>query len=182
MEDYKGVNVKKIIFLLFFLFSLHIFAFDIREPFSIDWFLGYGKGHLEKKPDYEFSIVGVDFSYPVSNVWTFQLEPFTSYVFNPEDNFEVGIAFFIKYNPFKKKKVSPYIKAGSGIIYISQDNYEQSTDVNFVDQICAGIKFVVKKVVFFIEYRFRHISNAGIKHPNSGLNSNIYLFGFNIPF
>jgi len=170
-------------FLLFLVFSVtSVLAFDIRKPSSIDCLLGYGEGHLERQPDYKFSIVSVDFTYPVSSVWDFQLEPFTSYVFNPESNFEVGISFFFKYNLFKKKKISPYIKGGSGIIYISQDNYEQSTDVNFVDQICAGARFIVKKAVLFIEYRFRHISNARIKHPNSGLNSNIYLFGFTFPF
>ena len=75
-----------LLFLVFFISN--VFSFDIRKPSSIDCFSGYGKGHLDRQPDYKFSIVSVDFSYPVSSVWDFQLEPFTSYVFNPEDNFE----------------------------------------------------------------------------------------------
>jgi len=170
--------MKRKIFLLVFVLSINLFAFDIKNPKEVDYLIGYGTGKLQEKPDYEFSILSVNFSYPISSVWDFQLEPFVSYVFEPEENFEIGLSFFFKYNFLRDKKFSPYIRGGSGIIYISQDTYEQSTDFNFVDQICTGFKYVYKNSTFFLEYRFRHISNAGIDHPNSGLNSNLYLFGF----
>jgi len=173
---------KRILIFGFFVFVVNVYAFDIKKPSSIDYFVGYGEGKLERQPDYQFPIFAVDFSYPLSDVWDFQLEPFVSYVYKPEDNFEVGLAFFFKYNFFRNKKISPYIKGGSGIIYISQDTYEQSTNFNFVDQICGGIKFSFKKNIIFLEYRYRHISNAGIDHPNSGINSNLYLFGISHPF
>lgn len=174
-------KVASMVLLLIFLFSINLFAFDIRKPESVDYFLGYGQGPLEKQDDYQFSILAVDFSYPLSSVWDFQLEPFASYVFQPDSNFEIGLAFFFKYSFFKKKVISPYIKAGSGVIYTSQDTYEQSTDFNFVDQICGGFRVIFKKLTVFLEYRHRHISNAGIKRPNSGLDSNLYLIGFSYP-
>jgi hypothetical protein len=35
---------------------------------------------------------------------------------------------------------------------------------------------------FSAEYRRRHVSNAGIKQPNGGIDSNVYLFGVSYYF
>lgn len=174
--------MKKFCFFLIFGFVINIFAFDVRKPEEVDYIIGYSRTPLEKQNDYQFINLCVDFSYPLKGKWDFQFEPFVSSVFQPESNFEIGLAFFFRYVFFEKKAVSFFLRGGSGVIYISQDTYEQATKFNFVDQICAGFKLNLTKAKILIEYRYRHISNAGIKRPNSGINSNIFFIGFSHHF
>jgi hypothetical protein len=43
--------------------------------------------------------------------------------------------------------------------------------------ICGGISCVLSKMNISLEYRKRHISNAGIKQPNSVIDNSICLPG-----
>ena len=173
--------MRKLFFCIFFVVFSSLYSFDIKNPSRLDYSIGYGHGKLEKQKDYTFSLFAVDFVYPLKKNFEFELEPFASYLYTPDKNFEGGVSFFFRYN-FGRRKIQPYIKGGSGIIYISQDTYEQATNFNFVSQICAGFSFSSQKGKIGIEYRYRHISNAGIKKPNSGINSQIYLLTFSLPF
>jgi hypothetical protein len=46
-----------------------------------------------------------------------------------------------------------------------------STKVQFGDHLGAGYRFGVKGA-WDLSYRFQHLSNAGIKKPNDGINFN----------
>jgi len=43
--------------------------------------------------------------------------------------------------------------------------------------ICGGISCALPKMNISFEYRKRHISNAGIREPNSGIDDSICLLG-----
>jgi len=174
--------MKKII--VGFLFILLGISFgEEKKLISIDYFSGYGYAKLERQDDYIFSPFCIDFTYPIpfskkDSQFQFQLEPFFSYVSQPDTNAEIGLSFFFKYRFFKEEKLQPYIRFGSGIIYITQDTYEQSTNYNFVSQLGTGLSYFLKNNFgVAVEYRYRHISNAGIKEPNSGIDSRLFLFG-----
>ena len=172
---------KYLLAVLFFLSVVYpLMAFDIRKPEGKEFFIAYGwDDHLKNKGEYVHHTAGVDFCYPLK--WKglqFQLEPFVSLVSSPETNGEIGCVFFIKYTFPLKFPVKPYVRGGSGIIVITQETEEQSTLFNFASQSGYGISIDIGKDKYLlVEYRNRHVSNADIKQPNSGIDSYIWLLG-----
>jgi hypothetical protein len=121
----------------------------------------------------------------LSKVWIntkgradFILEPFVNAISSPASNVEAGSNFLLQYVFPLNKKFQPYIKGGLGVLYMSQHTLEQSTQYNFLPQGAAGIQYFLKdNLAINLEYRYRHLSNASLKDPNSGIDSNLYLCG-----
>jgi len=113
----------------------------------------------------------------------FILEPFINTVTTPNSNVEVGSNFLFEYVFPLSEKLQPYVKGGIGALYMSQHTLEQSTQYNFLPQGGGGIRYFIKdNIALDFEYRYRHLSNASIKHPNSGIDANMYLGGITIFF
>jgi lipid A 3-O-deacylase len=94
-----------------------------------------------------------------SNLWEFGVTP----VFR-----------FIKDSGF----VRPYFEAGVGVRMLSHvdetPNRSFSSSFQFADMVGIGAQFGEHQN-FAIGLRFQHLSNAGLKHPNPGINfSQIY--------
>lgn len=80
-------------------------------------------------------------------------------------------------------KLQLYCRAGIGLLYMSQHTDEQSTQFNFNELGGPGIQyFFTKNFAANVEYRMRHVSNAGIDQPNHGINSHIVLGGVTYQF
>jgi opacity protein-like surface antigen len=114
----------------------------------------------------------------------FQIEPYIAGISDPEANIETGVAFFIKVGILPEtSKFQPYIKAGSGFDYMSLHTREQGTQFNFASTGALGIHYFFKKnIAFTMEGRYRHLSNAGIDHPNSGINTAFAVTGITYQF
>jgi hypothetical protein len=66
----------------------------------------------------------------------------------------------------------PYIEAGIGLHLLSHTSLADrnfSTSFQFGDHIGAGFRFDIG-AEFDLGYRYQHLSNGGIKHPNHGIN------------
>ena len=132
-------------------------------------------------------LVGLEFDIKplLSKVWLntkgradFILEPFINTITSPDSNVEVGSNFLLQYVFPLHEKIQPYVKGGLGVLYMSQHTREQSTQYNFLPQGAGGVQYFIKdNLAINLEYRYRHLSNASIKHPNSGIDSNLYLGG-----
>jgi hypothetical protein len=123
------------------------------------------------------------YGFRPSGLVEFIVEPLLSFVNNPDDNVEVGVSFLVKYGRFLTPRLLGFINGGVGGIYTSQHTSEQSTQGNFIPQIGGGFQYhLTKKSSLVVEYRFRHLSNAGIDHPNAGIDSNIFLAGISTVF
>ncbi|MCF7916841.1 MAG: acyloxyacyl hydrolase [Candidatus Omnitrophica bacterium] len=161
---------------------------------SIDILTGYLEADLEKKDHYQAVPLLVGFNYSaepflnkiglkVPGQVNFILEPFFNTVIGPDKNIEVGSNFLLKYSLTFLDKIHPYIKGGIGALYMSQHTEEQSTQYNFLPQVGGGIQyFLTDNLAFNLEYRYRHLSNASIKNPNSGIDSDLILCGFSFFF
>lgn len=164
--------------------SIPAMNFNIAQPHSTEFFYGYGSGdNLKGKGEYIHHSLAVNFSYlynQKNRFWKyfqFQFEPFISYVSSPDNSSEAGCVFFIKYTIPWDFPVKPYARGGSGVILVMQETDELSTVFNFASQIGCGISCELPNLNLFLEYRGRHISNADIKQPNSGIDDFIWLIG-----
>ncbi len=69
--------------------------------------------------------------------------------------------------------IRPYIEAGIGIRLLSRarmtDDYTLSTRFQFADMLGVGVTFG-PSLRYKTGVRFQHLSNAGIRKPNPGIN------------
>jgi lipid A 3-O-deacylase len=151
---------------------------------GIEILTGFGRSQLEGKSDYHLHTVTFDFNFDLKpflktlglcpeGLFLFQIEPFAGWVSQPEINTEIGNAFMFKWGISPEWcPIQPYVKAGLGILYMSQTTREQSTQFNFLEQAGLGIHyFITKDIAFTAESLYRHISNGGFKEPNGGINT-----------
>ena len=186
--------MKRFFLVLFFsIFVLNTYAIE-----SLDLLTGYfgiNKKDLdETKATYEGVPLFLSLNYNITPLFEkivikqkgrfyFLIEPFINTVIEPNSNIETGVDFLFKYSYPIIDYFNIYIKGGAGASFMSLHTKEQSTQYNFLPQAGLGFSVNIKKnILFNLEYRYRHLSNASIKHPNSGINSDFILGGFTILF
>lgn len=75
--------------------------------------------------------------------------------------------------------IVPYITAGTGIMYQDLRGLNLGGHFSFMETAGVGVAYFIRKdVSLSAEWRFRHMSNAGIYNDNAGLNSSQVLAGF----
>lgn len=153
---------------------------------GIEFLTGFGVAKLRQQSTYHVTPFFVDFDFDLKpltkkisfnppSLLQFVLEPFVSYVSSPDNNAEIGNNFLIKIGFLPEtSKFQPYFKGGVGLIYMTQHTREQSTQFNFNEYAGVGAHYFFRKnIALTLEYRFRHISNAGISRPNTGINTHL---------
>lgn len=162
---------------------------------AVEFFTGFGSGDLRENEDYCLIPFFVDFDFNLKpliqklnlkprQLVQFQIEPFISPVFEPDVNIEIGTSFLLKIGLLPQtSKFQPYVKGGVGMLYMTQHTREQGTQFNFVEYAGAGMHYFFRKnIAFTLEGRARHLSNAGIKEPNKGIDSYFALAGISYQF
>lgn len=157
---------------------------------GIEFLTGFSWGNLREQKDYRAFPILVDFDFNLKQLtkkfnfnppqlFQFQFEPFITVISQPRSNIETGTSFLLKFGLLPQTcKFQPYLKGGMGLVYLSLHTREQKTQFNFTEQVGAGMHyFFAKNTAFTCEYRYRHLSNAGIKHPNRGINTHTTIIG-----
>ena len=187
-----------IVFILFILVPGACRA-EQDKPFAftgVEYLTGFGYNHLRQSQGiYNLAPLFFDFDFDIKpladklNIHTpgllqFVEEPFLNYASRPNNNIEIGNNIAIKFGLLPEtSKFQPYIKAGAGIIYLTQHILGQSTEFNFNEYAGFGCHcFISENTALTAEYRFRHVSNASIAHPNSGMNTQFALLGVSYRF
>ena len=176
---------KVLLFILFIpLLGGKVYAWDGFGVLS-----GYFSGSLKHQDDYTgmpILLSGIFDAKPVFAPWGIKsagrldliVEPFVNPVFGPHANIEAGANCLFEYAFPLSLRVMPFIKGGIGALYMSQHVREQSTQWNFLPQAGMGFHFFVDKhIALTLECRFRHLSNCGVKKPNTGVNVRQFLGG-----
>ena len=194
-EKDKTVSLLLMLILTLFFFSHQIYGENRSvakitkhsyDAFSV--FTGYGTGDLKfKQRDYSYFHTGLKFAWELGEnqerpyakgVSFFELAPFVNPVTNPSSGVELGCKFLFKHLFPLQKTFYLYLEAGAGPTYITKKTREQSSGFNFGDEAGMGLeKFVKRNQSYWLGYIFRHLSNAGIKHPNGGIKTHSILFG-----
>ena len=116
----------------------------------------------------------------VDLVW----EQEAAYVFTPDNDTEVANNFLIKYGFLPvSSRWQPYFVGGAGTVFLTEHIHGQATQFNFNEYAGLGVQYFIKpQIALSVEYRFRHLSNADIKEPNDGVDSNFFLLGISFKF
>lgn len=112
--------------------------------------------------------------------WEYQTELTTYAVFQQQSAVALGYSpIGFRYVMRAHRRVRPFIGGLAGLLYASQPIPEIATRFNFSPQAEFGM--TVGNDVhgsWSMEVRYAHISNAGISHPNPGINSILFLAGY----
>ena len=169
-----------------FLFCLNLNAQNSSSRFrSVGGIIGYGH-EINIDTKYNPIYFAGDFSWQFGkeirkNFLAFYLEPQFNLVatVRPVD-IEFGINIGLRYYQQASPKLYFYEMLGSGPHYITADLPRQAKGFIFSDNLAFGIYTQInsKKNLFLnLQFRIRHISNAGIKLPNAGVNTLNFLVG-----
>jgi len=190
--------VKRVLFfvmVLFMLFSYCSSAKTIGLIRESGFVIGYGNGHINSenrvyRPLLLIYHIGFDAHKLFPNIipdskgkFTFYLEPQFNPLLMPSDQYEVGIGFGAEYKFNIMQGLDGYIMGGSGLHHISFGSKSQAKGFNFNDTLGFGLYIHVSKhSALNVGLRLRHISNAGIKKPNKGINNYFGTIGYSLFF
>ena len=97
----------------------------------------------------------------------------------------IGFTPKIKYSFVALDRVRPYVEFAGGPFWTDLGGKipEESSRFNFVLTAGFGLSwFITPQTSLNVGYRFHHISNAGTRYPNLGLNASLPFGGFSFYF
>jgi hypothetical protein len=110
--------------------------------------------------------------------WEFLAELFGGAQFYPNIAYVVGVTPLVQYNFVTDTRWVPFFDAGAGLSATDIGHPDLSTTFEFNIQLGAGTHwFFQKNAAATLQYRWFHLSNAGIESPNASVNSSIFLAG-----
>ena len=167
---------------------------DINNPLltESEIIAGYGTGDV-KEGNYEPVLLiwhlGCDLKRFIpelnnySGTFSVYLEPQINPVFERETDLEFGIGVGLKYLHPVTEKISAYIFGSVGPHYITVETRDQANGFIFSNTIGAGFSFfLTEKSSLNLGYRLRHMSNAGTRKPNGGINTHFGTIGYSVYF
>jgi hypothetical protein len=77
----------------------------------------------------------------------------------------------LKWNFQRHGRISPYLELTGGALFTNHDVPTGTNTVNFMDQAALGMHILRAKHNVSLEFRYMHISNAGLATPNPGVNT-----------
>jgi len=110
--------------------------------------------------------------------WEFRLELFAGAQFSPSTQWIVGLTPHLRYNFATGTRWVPFVDGGVGVTGTGIGDPDLSSTFEFNLQGGAGVQwFITNNVSINLEARYLHMSDAGIKQPNLGLNGITGLIG-----
>ena len=154
--------------------------------------VGYGQGNLDKGYYQNILLIwhlSVDLKYSYLREHRGRLsvviEPQINPVIDPSQNIEFGIGFGLKYMYPLTDTFSTYVMGSVGPQYISADAEDTGQASGFAIASTIGIGFYYffdQQAALNLGYRWRHISNANLTHPNGSINTNNLIIGLSLFF
>jgi opacity protein-like surface antigen len=160
-----------------------------KGAFEVGGAIGTGLGMqvLQSAEAHDFALSKIHFGWMFTDVlggdrWyrgNLELmgELFAGAQYRPDIDYLVGALPVLRYNLATRSRWVPFVDGGAGISATSIRGTDLSTTFEYNLQGGGGSHyFVSDNVAVTLQYRWLHLSNAGIKFPNLGLNtSTIYL-------
>ena len=110
--------------------------------------------------------------------WEVRGELFAGGQFNMESAYLVGLTPVLRYNFATSTRWLPFVDVGAGVMGTDIGRPDLSTTFQFNTQVGAGVRrFFTRNSALTLQYRYIHISNAGIDKPNYGANTSMFYIG-----
>lgn len=132
---------------------------------------------LKKRASYEFDLL----VQPQYNVTRYGLYPeSTDYL----DAYEYGINLGVLYShKWGAGPLSYYFSLSTGPHYASGTPHRQISGFLFSNNLAAGLNLKLYKGLYAdVRFGLRHMSNAGTRLPNAGVNNLVFKEGFVVAF
>jgi len=116
-------------------------------------------------------------------VLTVFLEPQVNPVFGHDTSFEAGAGIGLKYRYPLTDALSVYGLVTTGFLFITGDTVDQADGFNFSHAVGVGVNLAIMPgAALDLGFRARHVSNAGLREPNSGIDTYFGTIGFMITY
>lgn len=110
--------------------------------------------------------------------WELMADLFGGQQFSPDHAYLIGAAPLLRYDFATGSRWIPFFDFGAGATATDIRNGDLSTTFEFNLQAGAGTHFFLRNnLALTFQYRFIHLSNAGIEFPNLGVNNSTFLLG-----
>lgn len=97
---------------------------------------------------------------------------------NTRFGYFVGGGISLRYNFLARERLVPFLDASFGLVHLNVDLRGQSDGLNFKSGVGGGFHwFLTERLTVTPEVRWQHISNAGLRSPNNGINNVLFLLG-----
>jgi opacity protein-like surface antigen len=107
-----------------------------------------------------------------------RLEAFGGSQFLPKSNFIFGVTPYLRYDFATGTRWIPFVDAGAGVTATDISRPDLSDTFEFNLQTGAGLHYQVSAHwALTVEWRYFHISDAGLTHPNNGVNGMMGMIG-----
>jgi len=113
--------------------------------------------------------------------YAFDVVPAWAIVQKTDTVYGAGVnPFAFKWILSSPKKMKPFFQIEGGTLFTTREVPEGTSQINFTTSGGIGAHFLGEKHNFSAEVRFQHISNAGMSHPNPGINTIQVRIGFGV--
>ena len=155
------------------------------QEISVSGGAGLGMRILGSHFSHDLALAAVDYGVMLTETkgrWPGNLEvvgeQWGGFQLHPDERYIVSATPFLRYNFATGTRLVPFLGGGAGVTATGIRNGELSTTCEFNLQAVCGARYFLKdNFAINLEYRFMHISNAGIKYPNLGVNTCLVLIG-----
>lgn len=133
-------------------------------------------------PNYQYNLTGLMGSSWYQGAWNWHLEAGVATILNRDEEKLLGVSPLLFQYKFldPKRKWAPNFLIGAGAAWTDWDEpayRELGGEFQFLLHGGAGLEYFLDDWSYSINYRLLHISNAGIKNPNVGLNAHTFNLG-----
>ncbi len=186
-----------IVFLMSGLFSTSLYAAD-EGPLTTkgEYRFGLHVGHgysVSSNGDILFTslypYIGRVMTDPVGEGWrrgTVEgiIEGAFSHVHKGQSGYSAGINGLIRYNFLPDSDAwRPFVQGGLGIAHTNLEMEKFGSEFNFCHNAGLGVQYFFNaRDALTFEWRYFHLSNAGLDDDNDGLNMNNFFIGFSRMF
>lgn len=191
IESQKQQLLALIVALLVVFYPAYSYGTDRPGSSSLGVIIGSGSSH-PGWGDTSERVKTIDFAFRYESLpervkglrWyknrrSFVLEVPLHVVRSPYDSFMFGVSFLSRWT-FDRDGIKPYVLVGGGPVYSIATIRGMGAKINGSYQAGAGLEFTIDRRRYFVDVRYHHISNGGVREPNIPLNSSKILFGIEL--
>lgn len=98
--------------------------------------------------------------------------------YKPEVRYATGPSFLVRQHFSRRRAFAPYVELGAGAMLTDLRIHEVGGEFQFLLSAGAGFRVAASDdTTLTLGARYYHLSNAGIRSPNTGLNNGMVMLG-----